>query len=204
MQFAVALIEYLISGIIASVWITAIAINYIQLPLNGIKDFKEIFVIVYFPVAYILGIYVDTTSSFLIRRMKELDATCISIKPYLWFRKGFVFIYELLAGKPKVDSYERSAEILAQSIPDAVRTMEAYVSRDRIARGVALNSFAGAITAFIYAPSGHKNPIFIGCLIMLIYSLFMYKRLRRLSSRFKRVTLSKLNKKLATGNMTST
>jgi len=64
MQFAVALIEYLISGIVASVWITAIARNYIQIPLADIKEYKEIFVIVYFPIAYILGIYVDTTSSF--------------------------------------------------------------------------------------------------------------------------------------------
>jgi hypothetical protein len=196
MQFAVALIEYLISGIVASVWVTAIARNYIQIPLADIKEYKEIFVIVYFPIAYILGIYVDTTSSFLIRRAKEIDAAASeSNNPYVWLRNGFAFTYEFIAGKPKIDSYERSAEILSYSIPDAVRTMEAYVSRDRIARGVALNSFAGAITALVYAPCELKNPIFFGCLISFIYSLFMYKRLRRLSSRFKQVALSKMNKK---------
>jgi hypothetical protein len=201
MQFAVALVEYLISGIVASVWVTAIAMNYIQLPLSKINDYKEIFVIVYFPIAYILGIYVDTTSSFLIRRAKELDISIgRKIKTYLWFRKGFVLVYEFFSGHPKQDSYERSAGILSQSIPDAVRTMEAYVSRDRIARGAALNAFAGAITALVYAPIEVRTPIFSGCLIMFIYSLFMYKRLRRLSSRFKRVAISKINNKTGAEN----
>ncbi|WP_158664616.1 hypothetical protein [Pseudomonas sp. SWI6] len=196
MQFAVALIEYLISGIVASVWVTAIAMNYIQLPLNKVNDYKEIFVVVYFPIAYVLGIYIDTTSSFLIRRAKELDATFAKkIKIYLWIRNVFISLYKIFAGNPKQDSYERSAGILSQSIPDTVRTMEAYVSRDRIARGAALNALAGGITAISYAPTEVKFPIFYGCLIMFIYSLFMYKRLRRLSSRFKRVAISKIKTK---------
>jgi len=196
MQFAVALIEYLISGIVASVWVAVIITNYIQLPLNKINEYKEIFVVVYFPAAYILGIYVDATSSFLIRRAKDLDVSFKKkIKIYLWLRKGFTLSYEFFAGSPKQDSYERSAEILSQSIPDTVRTMEAYVSRDRIARGAALNAFAGAISALAYAPIEIRIPIFIGCLIMFIYSLFMYKRLRRLSSRFKRVAILKINNK---------
>jgi len=92
----------LISGIVASVWITAIARNYIQIPLADIKEYKEIFVIVYFPIAYILGIYVDTTSSFLIRRAKEIDAVANdSNKPYVWLRNRFVFTYEFIAGKQK-------------------------------------------------------------------------------------------------------
>ncbi|VVM72274.1 hypothetical protein PS645_01825 [Pseudomonas fluorescens] len=194
MQFAVALIEYLISGIIASIWVLAIITNYIKLPLDSIKDYKEIFVIVYFPVAYILGIYVDTTSSFLIRRIKELGCMLGSYKPCSRIIKFFLPAYVFLVGKAKPDSYERSAEVLAHSIPDAVRTMEAYVSRDRIARGAALNAFAGATTAFFYAPSEIMTPVLVGCLLMLAYSLLMYKRLRRLSSRFKKVVISKIKK----------
>jgi len=194
MQFAVALVEYLISGIVASVWVVAVVGNFIQLPLNKINDYKEIFVIVYFPVAYILGIYVDATSSFLIRRVKELDVCARGkSKTYLWLRTGLMRVYKFLAGEPKKDSYERSAGILSHSIPDAVRTMDAYVSRDRIARGAALNAFAGALTALAYAPVEVRSSIFFGCLILFIYSLLMYKRLRRLSSRFKRAAIDKIN-----------
>lgn len=192
MQFAVALIEYLISGIIASVWVAAIITSYIKLPLDSIKDYKEIFAIVYFPIAYILGIYVDTTSSFLIRRFKELGDMVGSFKSCSRIIQFILPVYVFLVGKAKTDSYERSAEVLARSIPDAVRTMEAYVSRDRIARGAALNALAGAITAFAYAPPEIMVPASVGCLLMLVYSLLMYKRLRRLSSRFKKVVNSKI------------
>ncbi|WP_338799288.1 hypothetical protein V9K81_03535 [Pseudomonas monteilii] len=200
MQFAVALIEYLISGIVASVWVALVINNFVPLPLNKINDYKEIFVVIYFPVAYVLGIYVDTTSSFLIRRAKSLDSSFEGAsKLYSWLRKFFVSAYNFFAGKPKQDSYERGAEILSQSIPDTVRTMEAYVSRDRIARGAALNSLAGAISVFFYAPTDIRVPVSIGCLIMFVYSLFMYKRLRRLSSRFKRVAISKIKSRPSAG-----
>ncbi|SNX61144.1 hypothetical protein SAMN06296273_2598 [Nitrosomonas ureae] len=195
MQFAVALIEYLISGIVASAWLVAVLSNYIPLPLKLISDYMEFILVVYFPIAYILGIYVDAASSFLIRRTKEIDAAVNKhIKPYAWIRCGIVKCFNFIAGKPKADSYERSAEILSYSIPDAVRTMEAYVSRDRIARGMAFNSFIGAVTAYTYAPCELKSAITITCLASLFVSLFAYKRLRRLSSRFKRAVLPNIRK----------
>ena len=72
MQFS-ALIEYLISGIVASIWAVALINQFIPLPIESIKEYKEIFVVIYFPLAYILGIYVDVVSSFLIRRTKEIS-----------------------------------------------------------------------------------------------------------------------------------
>jgi hypothetical protein len=195
MQFAVALIEYLISGIVASAWLLAVLNHYIPLPFELISDYKELLLVIYFPIAYIMGIYVDAASSFLIRRTKEIDKALDKyVEPYSRFRCFVVKIFEYIAGKPKPDSYERSAEILSYSIPDAVRTMEAYVSRDRIARGMALNSFIGAITAYIYAPSTLKSAVTVACLVSLVISLLAYKRLRRLSSRFKRAALSKIKK----------
>ncbi|WP_152618910.1 hypothetical protein [Halomonas sp. KHS3] len=199
MQFAVALIEYLISGIVASAWLMTVLSNYIPLPFKLISDYKELILVIYFPIAYVLGIYVDVVSSFLIRRTKEIDtASNKHMKPYAWLRCGVVKCFTFIAGTPKSDSYERSAEILSYSIPDAVRTMEAYVSRDRIARGMALNSFLGAITAYVYAPCELKSTITIACLASLIISLLAYKRLRRLSSRFKRVVLPKIRKSSTT------
>jgi hypothetical protein len=195
MQFAVALIEYLISGIVASAWLVAVLSNYIPLPIKFISDYKEIFLVVYFPTAYILGIYVDAVSSFFIRRTKEIyTAARKHIKPYAWPSCGIVKCFYFIAGKPKPDPYEGSAEILSYSIPDAVRTMEAYVSRDRIARGMALNSFIGAITAYTYAPCELKPAITSACIASLFISLLVYKRLRRLSSSFKMAVLPKIRK----------
>ncbi len=48
--------------------------------------------------------------------------------------KGYKIV-SFFIGVPKSDPYERSADILSHSIPDMVRTMESYVSRDRMARG---------------------------------------------------------------------
>ncbi|CRM14558.1 MULTISPECIES: hypothetical protein [Pseudomonas] len=195
MQFAVALIEYLISGVVASAWLTAILHHYYPLPLGKINDYKEVFIIIYLPITYILGIYIDTTSSYLIRRSGEIFSLLgekLNIAES--FRNKLASIYFAIAGTPKKDSYERSAAILARSVPDAVRTMEAYVSRDRIARGAALNAFAGALTAFFYAPPEYQTLITVVCSIACVYSIIMHKRLRRLSSRFKKVALSNLEK----------
>ncbi|CRM41564.1 hypothetical protein J1G34_18625 [Pseudomonas sp. Wu6] len=195
MQFAVALIEYLISGVVASAWLTVILDNHYPIPFHKINEYKEVFIVVYLPIAYILGIYVDTTSSYLIRRTGEifrLFGKRLNVLKDL--RQGLSSIYRAIAGTPKEDSYERSAAILARSVPDAVRTMEAYVSRDRIARGAALNAFAGSVTAFFYAPPEYQTVVTVICSVACVYSIIMHKRLRRLSSRFKEVALSNLKK----------
>lgn len=190
MQFAVALIEYLISGIVASAWLLFLIGNYVPISIEQLDKFKDFLIVIYFPIAYILGIYIDTISSFIIRRAKEIDKIANNrVGMYalarLYIGKAYIFI----AGQPKSDSYERSAQILSYSIPDAVRTMEAYVSRDRIARGMAMNAFCGAVTVALYAPIEWKMQLVSICSVFFVISILAYKRLRRLSSRFKRVVI---------------
>jgi hypothetical protein len=196
MQFAVALVEYLISGIVASIWATALFTYYGDVSIAELKNFKDeitVLAVLYFPLAYVLGIYVDATSSFLIRRFLDADKkTNKNSKIYNCFRSRLRRVFYFFAGTPKPDSYERSAEILSHSISDAVRTMEAYVSRDRIARGMALNSFAGIFVSLLCAPPDKMLFLALACVALTAYSLIMYKRLRRLSSRFKRVALEKI------------
>lgn len=198
MQFAVALIEYLISGIVASIWVVALFTFYGDISAVDLKKFKDeiaVLAVLYFPLAYILGIYVDATSSFLIRRFLDVDKKArSSLEIYSFFRSKIRAIFCFIAGAPKADSYERGAEILSHSISDAVRNMEAYVSRDRIARGVALNSFVGIFVSLLCAPPGKKLFLALVCVILTAYSLLMYKRLRRLSSRFKSVALAHIRK----------
>jgi hypothetical protein len=197
MQFAVALIEYLISGIVASVWAVALLTYYGNITITELKDLKDelaLAAVVYFPLAYILGIYVDATSSFLIRRIIDIDNNANANLVYKYIRSKIGRLFYFIAGTPKPDSYERSAEILSHSISDAVRTMEAYVSRDRIARGVALNSFIGVFVSLLCAPPDKRWLLSLVCIVLTVYSLIMYKRLRRLSSHFKKVALVHIRK----------
>lgn len=195
MQFAVALIEYLISGVVASAWLTAVLLNYYPLLLHTINDHKDILILVYLPIAYILGIYVDATSSYIIRRAKELLGwinTQVTLSPTTL--DILARIYRFIVGTPKADPYKKTAAIMAYSPADAVRTMEAYVSRDRIARGTALNAFAGAVVACLYAPPEYKTLVTTICLVAFVYSIMMHRRLSRLSSSFKEVVLENLKK----------
>jgi len=199
MQFAVALIEYLISGVVASAWLTAVFANYYPLLLHTIHDYKEFIIIIYLPIAYILGIYVDTTSSFFIRRWGEitkLASKAIILPPSI--RDTTLAMYRTVAGTPKEAPYKKGAAILAFSPSDAIRTMEAYISRDRIARGATFNSFAGAVTALCYAPPEHKFLVTIICSIACVYSYMMHRRLSRLSSSFKKVALANLQMRTPT------
>ncbi|WHR59270.1 hypothetical protein [Acinetobacter haemolyticus] len=193
MQFAAALVEYLISGIVASIWIVLVINAYIPLPLTEIKEYKEVFAVIYFPIAYIFGIYVDVVSSFLIRRLKQLYKKLLDNKIVNSIHKGLAWLIKMIFGTPKEDAYERSAEILSYSKGDLVRTMEAYVSRDRIARGMVLNSFIGAIMSAIYLQTPLRTYVSILCLILTIISVLIWVRLRRLSSTFKRVAIVQLN-----------
>lgn len=198
MQFAVALIEYLISGVVASAWLTAVLLNHYPLLLHTINDHKDILILVYLPIAYILGIYVDATSSYIIRRAKELLSWVnkqVTISPTTL--DTLSRIYRFIVGTPKAEPYKNTAAIMAYSPADAVRTMEAYVSRDRIARGTALNAFAGAVVACFYAPFEDKTLVTTICLVAFVYSIMMHRRLSRLSSSFKEVVLKNLKKKHA-------
>ena len=138
MQHAAALIEYLVTGIISLLWIGLLSSQYIDVSELNIKDYKEIIVIYIFPIAYVLGIYVDVTSSYLLKRFSNIAKF---IEGFCTFPNWLLVASNFILGKSKPEPYKRSAEILSHSPSDTIKTMEAYISRDRIARGMALNSF---------------------------------------------------------------
>ena len=196
MQFAVALIEYLFSGVVASAWLTAVVLNYYPLLLHTINDHRETLILIYLPIAYILGIYVDATSSYIIRRTRELTGWVnkqVSISPKTL--NTLAWIYHFIVGTPKREPYKNTAAIMAYSPADAVRTMEGYVSRDRIARGTAFNALAGTVVAYLYASPEYKTLTTTFCFVAFVYSIMMHRRLSRLSSSFKKVVLANLEKR---------
>ncbi|EGI71569.1 hypothetical protein [Pseudoalteromonas distincta] len=190
MQYAAALIEYLVTGIISLIWIGLYSSQYIDISAQNIKDYKEVIVICIFPIAYVFGIYVDVTSSYLLKRFNNFAkfiAKHISCPAYL------IQVLNLIVGTSKSEPYKRSAEILSYSPSDTIKTMEAYVSRDRIARGMALNSFAiGCIS--IVTLAGNTRCIVISLSVAIsIISILAWFRLRRLSKAFKTQALIQLS-----------
>jgi len=189
MQFATALIEYLISGIVASIWIMIIINFYVTLPLETFNNYKEIFILIYFPIAYVIGIYIDAISSLILKILKiPCDILFLN-------REYFKPIQEKLRKcirKSELHSYRKSAKILSYSEVDIIRTMESYVSRDRIARGILLNSSITGIVCMIYLEPPLASTIEKVCLIFSIISFLVWVRLKRLSSKFKKVAIENL------------
>jgi hypothetical protein len=157
-QFASALLEYLVSGFVALLWLVPLVRAVIgtstQLP-----QINEPSVTLYLPVAYVLGIFLDATSSLLLETLRRHGGSRTS--------------------------YDRTVRILSYGSQHVVKTMEAYVGRDRIARGVVLSA---VISVFVYASvfDGRTQvAAVIAAVVVLIWSVLVWRRLDLLSSKFK-------------------
>lgn len=190
MQFAAALIEYIITGLFSLIWIVIIASQHYYIENIDYNKYKELFIIFTPPIAYVMGIYIDTTSSYFIRRIDQL----LSIfKKFKFSDKGLLTLKKIIFGTPKTNPYTRSAKILSYSPADLVRTMDTYVSRDRMARGMALNSLiTGCILEFTENRFNTTNIVSV-CFFISIISIMIWIRLRRLSKEFKTQAIIKLN-----------
>lgn len=172
MQYTAALIEYVITGLISLIWIALLLSTNIDFQTIDYNKYKEVLLILIFPLAYIAGIFIDTTSSLLFKAIDKI------------FRES--------KGKNKSNdessfknSYGKSAEILSYSISDIIRTMESYVSRDRIARGMALNSLMIGISMIIVLDFKERYPLIVASFALTITSILINVRLKGLSDSFK-------------------
>jgi hypothetical protein len=192
MQYAAGLIEYLITGIISLIWIGLYSSQYVDISAQNVKDYKEVIVICIFPIAYVFGIYVDVSSSYLLKRFNNIAKFIAKhISCPVWLK----WLLNLIVGTSRSEPYKRSAEILSYSPSDTIKTMEAYVSRDRIARGMALNSFAsGYISYIIFTDKTQSITVNLSIAIFMI-SVLAWFRLRRLSKAFKTQALIQLSKR---------
>lgn len=196
MQYAAALIEYVVTGLISLVWIILLVSIYVDINDYDYNKYKEIIIICIFPTAYIAGIFIDVISSYTLKLLanilKQLNNKIENVSLLCKVKKSFQVIFTKFLDK---DSYNKSAEILSFSTPDTIRTMEAYVSRDRIARGMFLNSLIISFVLIIN-PEGHiKTKLIIASFTVAFISLFIRIRLLSLSNTFKNKALVALNKR---------
>jgi len=185
MQFASTLVEYLAAGIAALLWLRPLAqkIFNFEIPIN------EASIVLVLPMAYVLGIYIDSTSSFVISWIRHLRDE-IQRSPRFPLRNALKRIRNTLKriqvtclGPPYSGTYDRTVPILSKSPELLAQTMLTYVGRDRIARCMALNSVLGILTVLVISPG---NQALLGILVVaLLWSLLLWFRLKRLSSKFK-------------------
>lgn len=189
MQYAAALIEYVITGLTSLIWVALLLHQGVDITSFDYNTYKELLVIVLLPSSYILGIYVDVASSYLLRRLSNLGGY---FGRFNFNKQPFTYLKAALIGTPKANPYARSAEILSYSTTDIIRTMEVYISRDRIARGMALNSL---ITGSIFLASvkiANNMYLALASFIIKFISILVWMRLRRLSKKFKTQALLQL------------
>lgn len=194
MQYAAALIEYVITGLTSLIWIALLVHQGIDLTIFDYGKYKELLVIIILPVSYILGIYVDVTSSYLLRRLSNLGTYFGNFK---FDKQPFTCLKAILIGTPKANPYARSAEILSYSTTDIIRTMETYISRDRIARGMALNSLITGAILLSSIKISNSMYLALASFIITFISTLVWMRLRRLSKEFKTQALLQLKKRNA-------
>jgi hypothetical protein len=186
MQFASALVEYLAAGIAALLWLRPLAqkiLNF-EIPIN------EASVVLVLPMAYVLGIYIDSTSSFVIRwigHLRDKIITRLRKSPLRnalkRIRNAFKRIQDACLGPPYSGTYGRTVPILSKTPELLAQTMLTYVGRDRIARCMALNSALGILTVLVISPG---NQALLGSLVVaLLWSVLLWFRLKRLSTKFK-------------------
>lgn len=163
MQFAAALVEYLISGIFAAGWVVPL---YWKL-FDKTPPISDGWVVLYLPVAYVLGIYVDATASRLLQlaRLKKSAGS---------------------------GAYDRTTLILARGSDALAQAVQIYVSRDRIARGMFLNATLSLLVVSWALPPEYR--LGAGCIaaVAAVWSLWMWKRLEKLSNTFKENAIAKL------------
>ena len=188
MQHAAALIEYIITGLISLIWVCLVVNTQFEITAIDLNKNKELLIIAIFPIAYIFGIYVDVFSSLLLKFI-ELPFKCLfsSEKLIVSFRK-------LFQGDAGNTSYDRSTQILSKASAGIIKTMETYVSRDRIARGMVLNSLIIGIMIFFTVDSEKKLQLLIITFSVTFISYLARLRLRNLSDTFKTKALAELKR----------
>ncbi|MEH0885129.1 hypothetical protein [Enterobacter sp. UNJFSC 003] len=190
MQYAAALIEYIVTGLISLIWMILFVHGCYDLSSIDLSKYKEFIIIGVFPIAYVSGIFVDVVSSYL---LKLLGRTWRWIFCRTIFTKAIGWLRNIFIGMEQSKSYDKTAKILSYSTVDAIRTMEAYVSRDRIARGMALNSLFTGL-AILYSFDGRRKMLIVYiCMAITMLALIVRVRCLTLAETFKIKVLKNLS-----------
>lgn len=162
MQFAAALVEYLVSGVVALLWFLPL----VSWAFGVTFSLSEQSLSLSLPIAYALGVLLDATAYALVDRWRDRES---SLAPY-----------------------QRTAQILIYSPEAVAKTLAAYAGRDRIARGLLVSAAFALITYGFTLPSSARAAALPGAAIVLVWSAWAWRHLDRHTSEFKEQVLKSL------------
>jgi hypothetical protein len=157
MQLAAALLEYVVTGVVASMWLVPLS-PYL---LGTALPFDEALALLYLPAAYVVGLLVDTTASFLLTNLKSRHRSSSGGR-----------------------SYGRTVVILTRGPERLAHTLQLYTGRDRIARGLFLNACLAAAVWFWVSPEHLRSKVGWACVFVALWAITVWRRLDRLTLEF--------------------
>jgi hypothetical protein len=168
MQFFAALVEHLIVGILALIWMLPVAHFFEIIPLlpktEKWSDYKEVLIAVGLPAAYVAGMFVDVFASMATQRLRNFA------------KRRF--------GAASGTSYKNTIGIIKSSGDETARYLLQLTAREKIARGAALNFLLGAFVNFILPKSTYSVPGWL-LIALCVLGIFVWMRLYGLVDRFK-------------------
>lgn len=180
MQFAAALVEYLIIGAIALVWAAPLGSHFFGLPLTP----DQTSVIFVTPFIYVIGMYIDAAASVLLKKWKKNTKEATK---------------EATEGTTP-QAWTKTVQVLTHS-PELSQTMNALVTRDRVARGTFLNS---VIAIFVPPMMGMRwsrwAPLSLTAIGFSVVAFLAWRRFDRLSFDFKQKAIEQIKLKLSLAN----
>jgi hypothetical protein len=176
MQFIAALIEHLVVGLVALLWLLPIANQLTLIPDVKIADHKEVLIAIGLPMSYVVGMYVDIFASLLSSFIKR----ALDVVGRNWRSK----IFGAHLSSKEGGSYRRTAKILKASPDEAARYLLQLSSREKIARGVYLNFLIAAVVNCLLPTSKYYVPPLL-LLVMFLVGVLVWLRLNALTDNFK-------------------
>ena len=177
MQFAAALVEHLIVGIIALIWMLPLLDGLQLMPAADFEKHKDFMIAIGLPITYVVGIYVDVFASVLTAWMRSILERQFGADR---FRTVFGGVADGKSAKP----YAKTVKILRRAPDEAVKFLQLLTSREKACRGVFLCLLLGAATNVLVESKRFRvSPTVL--LILAVVSFVVWLRLTVLTEVFK-------------------
>ncbi len=187
MQIPGLLIEYLINGSVALIWLLPLIISTNVIPDK--IDNSTLAVVILVPALYVLGMVIDTVANFIVSPHKA------RIRERMYQKNG---ISE--AEFQKMDGYLIEAKLILYA-PELAKAVEKRSTRDRIARSSIVNVILAMIILIVYGFSQKNNwliPVLYltGGVVVILFCWMMWARYQAGSFAYGITAFQALEKKL--------
>lgn len=206
MESVFTLVEYLVGGLVGFLWL--IPVLHKLLPFceldTSISGNEALISAITVAFAYVLGIFLDRASSFLLKPQKSINRTTKGLIK-IWQRYTLCKNTSIadIKNKPKAarsknssqkfTAYDKTTKILVCGSDALAQATQVNVGRERIARMMLINSLVGLIVAVWLVR--YSSALLILLIIVVIWSLLTWAELSTLSAQFKENAVAEVERK---------